>query len=70
MQHNAADPAPKPEPNGNGVDQASLLNGAAADAEIIRLAGLPDLAYGRERKPAAEKLQLTVAWLDRLVTAK
>jgi putative DNA primase/helicase len=70
MQPDAVGATPKSEPNGNGVDQGVLLNGAAADAEILRLAGLPDLAYGRERKAAAEKLQLTVAWLDKLVKAK
>src|SRR5215216_230119 len=61
---------PNAEPIGNGVDQTPPLDDAKSDAEIYRLAGLSDLAYGRERKPAAEKLRLPVSWLDRMVKAK
>src|SRR4051812_46638339 len=53
----------------NGSDKAPI-DIAAADTEIMRLAGLPDLLYGRERKKAAEKLELPVAWLDKMVRAK
>jgi putative DNA primase/helicase len=48
--------------SGNGVEKD--------EAEILRLAVLPEIAYGRERKQAAEKLNLPVFWLDRLVRKK
>jgi hypothetical protein len=38
-------------------------------AEIARLAALPLVTYGRERKPAAERLGCPVSILDRAVTA-
>jgi Protein of unknown function (DUF3631) len=39
-------------------------------AEIARLAGLPRIEYGRERKPAAQRLGCPVAILDQAVAAE
>ena len=41
----------------------------ADDAEISRLAKLPLLEYGRQRKAAAERLKIDVTMLDRVVKA-
>jgi hypothetical protein len=57
-----------PPEGGNNVEQP--LSDAEANAEVDRLAGLSDLDYGRQRKGSAEKLALTVTWLDRLVKNK
>jgi hypothetical protein len=43
---------------------------AEADAKVIHLAGLTDLAYGRERSKAAKAMGLPVTWLDRIVRSK
>jgi putative DNA primase/helicase len=43
---------------------------AAVDAEIVRLAGLSAVQYERERKAAAEKLDIRASVLDRLVQAE
>jgi putative DNA primase/helicase len=60
------------QPNGSAARSADTPNisDAESDAEILRLAGLPDLAYGRERKAAGEKLGLSLAWLDKVVNKK
>jgi putative DNA primase/helicase len=60
------------QPNGSAAPDAetSPISDADADAEILRLAGLPVLSYGRERKVAGEKLGLSLAWLDKVVNAK
>jgi hypothetical protein len=52
------------QPNGNA------LSDAEADAKVIELAGLTNIAYGRERKKAAEAMALPVAWLDKIVRSK
>jgi putative DNA primase/helicase len=41
-----------------------------ADAKVVELAGLTDLAYGRERSKAAKAMDLPVAWLDKIVRSK
>ena len=60
------------QPNGSAAHSADTPNisDAESDAEVLRLAGLPVLAYGRERKPASEKLGLSLAWLDKVVNKK
>ena len=60
------------QPNASAAHSADTPNisDAESDAEILRLAGLPVLAYGRERKPASEKLGLSLAWLDKVVNKK
>src|SRR5258708_6996379 len=59
-------------PNGSAAHspETPLISDVDADAEILRLAGLSVLSYGRERKDASEKLRLPVAWLDKVVNAK
>src|SRR5438552_17318183 len=56
------------QPNGSAAHSADTPNisDAESDAEVLRLAGLQVLAYGRERKPAREKLGLSLAWLDKV----
>jgi hypothetical protein len=44
-------------------------NGASDDAEVARLAGLPPIAYDRERESAAERLGCRVGTLDERVKA-
>ena len=60
------------QPNGSAERSADPPNisDAESDAEVLRLAGLPVLAYGRERKTAGEKLGLPLAWLDKVVNKK
>ena len=60
------------QPNGSAAHdgETAPMSDAESEAEILRLAGLPDLAYGRERKPAGEKLGLSLAWLDKVVNKK
>src|SRR4051794_3898682 len=60
------------QPNGSAAHNAKTtpISEAESEAEILRLAGLSDLTYGRERKPAGEKLGLPLTWLDKLVTKK
>ena len=60
------------QPNGSAAHspEASPISDAESEAEILRLAGLADLAYGRERKAAGEKLGLSLAWVDKLVKNK
>ena len=60
------------QPNGSAAHSADTPNisDAESDAEVLRLAGLPVLAYGQERKPASEKLGLSLAWLDKVVNKK
>src|SRR5437868_11171476 len=60
------------QPNGSAAHSVDTPNisDAESDAEILRLAGLPVLAYGRERKAAGEKLGLSLAWLDKVVNKK
>ena len=60
------------QPNGSAAHSVDTPNisDAESDAEILRLAGLPVLAYGRERKAAGEKLGLSLAWLDKVVNRK
>jgi putative DNA primase/helicase len=53
-----------PSPQCSGADATSN-----DDAEIGRLAALPPLDYERERVPAAKKLGLRTAMLDKLVVA-
>src|SRR5437763_725875 len=54
------------QPNGSAAHDAETapIRDAESEAESLRLAGLPDLAYGRKRKPAGEKLGLSLAWLE------
>src|SRR4051812_12937697 len=61
-------PSPSPKPT-KGQYEAPM-DDAAVNAEIMRLACLSDLAYVRERKSAAEKLDLPINWLDKMVKAK
>src|SRR6202047_360009 len=60
------------QPNGSAAPDAetSPISDVAADAEILRLAGLPVLSYGRERTAAGEKWGLSLAWVDKVVSAK
>jgi len=59
------------QPNGAAESaETPPISDAETDAEILRLAGLSDLAYGRDRKPASDKLGLSVAWLDKVVNRK
>jgi putative DNA primase/helicase len=58
------------EPVPNGSDARAELNDAEADTEILRLASLSDLEYGRQQKAAAAKLGLQVNWLHKLVKAR
>ena len=51
-------------------EAGSLNTESNDDAEIIRLANLPSLAYERERKGAAERLNVRASILDRLVAAE
>jgi putative DNA primase/helicase len=51
-------------------DDAAPRGPASDDAEIVRLAALPLVAYGRERKPAADRLGCPVSILDRAVAAE
>jgi hypothetical protein len=48
--------------SGNGLDEG--------ETEILRLARLSDITYGRERKQAAEKLGLPISWLDKIIRSK
>jgi hypothetical protein len=54
---------------GNGVEQPPLSD-AESNAEIVRLADLSTLDYGRQRTASAQKLGLPVTWLDKLVKEK
>jgi hypothetical protein len=56
-------------PDGD-TSHGQCVNDAEADAKVVYLAGLPDLAYGRERRKAAEAMGLSVAWLDKIVRSK
>src|SRR5436189_5966527 len=63
------------QPNGsaavNGDGEAvAPLSDTETDAEILRLASLSFLSYGREREPASKKLGLPMGWLDKVVKAK
>ena len=60
------------QPNGSAAPNAetTLISDAESDAEILRLAGLSLLDYGRERKAAGAKLDLSLAWLDKVVNQK
>ena len=46
------------------------LSDAEVDAKVSDLAGLSDIAYGRERSKAAKAMDLPVAWLDKIVRSK
>jgi hypothetical protein len=60
------------QPNGSAAHNAETtpISEAESDAEILRLAGLSLLDYGRERKAAGEKLGLSLTWLDKVVNQK
>src|SRR3982074_2349169 len=60
------------QPNGSAAHNAEPppIGKAESEAEILRLAGLSDLTYVRERKPAGEKLGLPLTWLDKFVSKK
>lgn len=62
----SANPVPEPLPNGHDEP----LTGAAADAEILRLADLGSLDYARQNKESAAKLGITVSALDKIVREK
>jgi putative DNA primase/helicase len=63
MQPDGTDPVP----SGSSEEKQARIDD---DAEIARLAALPLLGYEREREPAAKRLCLRVAILDRLVEAE
>jgi len=46
------------------------LSDAEVDAKVIDLAGLSEIAYGRERSKAAKAMGLSVGWLDKFVRSK
>jgi hypothetical protein len=56
--------------DGDASHNGQPFSEAEADAKIVELAGLTDLAYGRERNKAAKAMGLSVAWLDRTVRLK
>src|SRR5438045_9639723 len=59
-------------PNGSAAHDAETapISDAESAAEILRLAGLPDLAYAQQCKDSARKLALPVGRLDKLVSKK
>ena len=57
-------------PDGDASHDGQTCSEAEADAKIVELAGLTDLAYGRERSKAAKAMDLPVAWLDKIVRSK
>jgi putative DNA primase/helicase len=54
---------------GNSTEQPPLSD-VESNAEIVHLADLSTLDYGRQRSASAQKLGLSVAWLDKLVREK
>jgi putative DNA primase/helicase len=69
-------------PNGNAAQEIEMgarggdaphgqpIDDVEADAKVVYLAGLPDLAYGRERRKVADSMGLSVTWLDKIVRSK
>jgi len=71
MQPNGSAPqGAEPDADETSASPESPISEADADAEILRLAGLSVLSYGRQRPEAAKKLGVPVSWVDKLVRSK